>query len=843
MIWMKKKVVYLVASFALFLSITACDDELGVSSSQPEEQQVSVSLSLGFADEEDGYPPFGTADTRSGDVLQDGAFCAQPSSGIHAGTRTGLLTKPEKLYELRILQYDRGGTLKKSQSFAGATDIGGKLTVSLNVLDDCQLVIVACGEGNGSLLSSISVGSNISALQKLTMDKSYFDAIPTDGTTSAGGININKMPYILHLPHVNVTASGIQSVEGAHDARLLLKRLATKLTVAWNNNLTDPNYALKEVRLCQLPAVFRLLPAPTQTEWGMTYPSAIVEFIDYFRLTDDDLLTGSKTIWVPANARGTSATASSPYYRTKENAPDAASYAEVVVDNSVRNERLYYRAYLGGDASTDFNLLENTDYTWTLNINSTNYRGDNRIQLLDQSPVVSTNIVPTSNCLMMLPGTNICFNPYKHEAGTDGWNNELISDGELTTDKTIASVKVLWQTKDAGTSGDLVMGYVVDDENHTNLVNVSDITDKDNALVHIRVPVTNGGNAVLAAYNASNKIVWSWHIWISDYVPTPMKGNIDASTRSAAIEAAQNATQGGYVQVYGGISWTDPQGAFYKCVIMDRHLGATKAGIQSNLLDRIRTFGLLYQGGRKDPFFSTADGSAVEVKTIYDGYGNILEITKPGQRNVPYQTLIENPSYFYRCRPDGSLNETLYSDKTNTWGTNGKKTIYDPCPTGWKVPTNDYNSKGVLYSLCAGFGSTNNSAVYENSYGNNDNIYYFNGTALTSMKTNGGESKNGTDIPGSGFLYIGGSGESIDSYSGKSAFFPGVSLRETNTGLYRTSVKNNAVFLWTSTNGSGVNGTINARYIYQIQTGLFSFQHTVSSGYGFSVRCIQDNEQ
>ena len=498
---MKKKGIYLIMSLTFLMGTTACENELGVSPSHPEERQVTVSLSLGFANEEDGYTATGRTDTRGGDTSQGGAFSAQPVPAVRTRGNGGL-TQPDHLYELRILQYDSGGSLKKSQSFSGATDAGKKLTITLNALDDCQLVIVACGEGN----TSLSFGNSISALQKLTMDKSYFDAIPTDGTTSATGVNINKMPYILHLPHVKVTDAGIQSVDGAHDARLLLKRLTAKMTVAWNNNLTDKDYVLKEVRFCQVPAVYRLLPASTQTEWGMTYPSAIVEFIDYFRLTDAaDLSAGSKTLWIPANARGVSATASSSYYRTKENAPDAASYAEVVVDNATKNERLYYRAYLGGDAPTDFNLLENTDYAWTLNINSTNYRGDGRIQLLDQTPVISTNLVPTSNCLMMLPGTNICFNPYKHEAGTNGWNIYLTDGATLSAAKTIDHVRVLWQTKDTGTSGDLVMGYVVDTDNHTNLVNTTDINDLNNALVHVKVPVTKGGNAVIEAVNASNE--------------------------------------------------------------------------------------------------------------------------------------------------------------------------------------------------------------------------------------------------------------------------------------------------------------------------------------------------
>lgn len=42
-------------------------------------------------------------------------------------------------------------------------------------------------------------------------------------------------------------------------------------------------------------------------------------------------------------------------------------------------------------------------------------------------------------------------------------------------------------------------------------------------------------------------------------------------------------------------------------------------------------------------------------------------------------------------------------------------------------------------------------------------------------------------------------GESKESYSGKSAFFPGVSLREYNSGNYRVSAQNNPLYLWSST--------------------------------------------
>lgn len=207
--------------------------------------------------------------------------------------------------------------------------------------------------------------------------------------------------------------------------------------------------------------IIRLIPRTEETKWGNVYPSSVAEFVDVYRLTGTELdnANSAKTVWIPANARGISSYSNSPYYRNKTNANPAATYAEFVVGNSEKKERLYYRVYLGGNETDDFNLLENTNYHWTVNINKADYVNDPRIQLLDQTPVKSTNEQPTSNCFMMLPGTNICFNPYKHEAGVNGWNTELTTDGSIKDGKEIKKVKILWQNKDAGTSGELVMGY------------------------------------------------------------------------------------------------------------------------------------------------------------------------------------------------------------------------------------------------------------------------------------------------------------------------------------------------------------------------------------------------
>lgn len=680
------------------------------------KEEVEVELALGFADEEDGYTVSGKVDTRSKQNMQNGAFCAELISTASTRAEGSVPDlKPDALYELYVLQYKEDGTLLKLNApLATPPAVGTKLSYTLSPADDCQLVIIARGKGN----TIPAISGNLSILQKLAMANNIFfeTNIPTSGATQE---EANKMPYVLHLSHVKVTSDGkLQSIDGAHDARLLLKRLATKLTVNWklHDTLKGQNYVLKEVKLCQVPAAFRILPAEENTEWGATYPSSVSEFTDIYRLTETvDLSAGKKTVWIPANVRGNSAKATSPYYRTKENAPTAASYVELVVDNSVRQERLYYRAYLGGDSPTDFNLYENTDYNWTLNINSTNYRNDDRIQLLDQTPVKSSNLVETSNCFMMQPGTNICFNPYKHEAGricgSDKWNYKLVdtstAPATILSGKNIDKVKVLWQTRDNGTSGDFVMGYYVSEDHQENLVNITDAEDISKALVHVKVPVSNGGNAVVAAYHGKD-IVWSWHLWITDYVPS----RINVAKGVSDYESAQQRTENGTVHKYRSDIWKN--GIYANMVMMDRDLGAKKGGFPGigrsavdyenyTKMDGVHRGGLIYQWGRKDPFFGSADGSLVEINVIFDGNGVPVGLDKvsigtalSGSANSLEYT-IKHPLSYIKSGADRDWWDNTYSNGMTEaggawlWNEGGttapnKKSLYDPSPKGWKVP-------------------------------------------------------------------------------------------------------------------------------------------------------------
>ena len=120
------------------------------------------------------------------------------------------------------------------------------------------------------------------------------------------------MPYFIHLKNVNVTNEGkivIQSADGS-DARILLKRLAVRLTVNWKfAEGLRTGYTLKEVKLCQVPTVYYLM-SPTETDSrfeGDLYPISTVEYKDLYRLKGVDATNeGSLTTWMPANAKGKS---------------------------------------------------------------------------------------------------------------------------------------------------------------------------------------------------------------------------------------------------------------------------------------------------------------------------------------------------------------------------------------------------------------------------------------------------------------------------------------------------------------------------------------------------------
>ncbi len=164
------------------------------------------------------------------------------------------------------------------------------------------------------------------------------------------------------------------------------------------------------------------------------------------------------------------------------------------------------------------------------------------------------------------------------------------------------------------------------------------------------------GNAVVQV-KIGGIVRWSWHLWITDYDPFA----------------------GGAIFDYNGR------------VFMDRNLGAV-----NDTPGDIGSTGLLYQWGRKDPFpgRSATSGTASE-KPLYNIYNQLTYIGLIGQPgsvdgfndNVPY-SIIHPLNFIFASSTsnfDWYRNDNVHND--NLWNNaDGSKSIYDPCPAGWRVP-------------------------------------------------------------------------------------------------------------------------------------------------------------
>ena len=190
------------------------------------------------------------------------------------------------------------------------------------------------------------------------------------------------------------------------------------------------------------------------------------------------------------------------------------------------------------------------------------------------------------------------------------------------------------------------------------------------ALVNGRVQVKMGrsrGNALIAVYDKTNpnaedaKVLWSWHLWCT---PVP--------------------------QI---IEYTAPRTG-HEYTIMDRNVGAT-----TSTLGLVTTQGLQYQFGRKDPFTTSLDYDeevAVFLRNVRsDSLPHLFSYEEP----LTIAQAIGKPDVFiHRMNlSGGKWCET--SEMKYLWGNpEGQveyfpsltvKTIYDPCPIGYKVPPVD----------------------------------------------------------------------------------------------------------------------------------------------------------
>ena len=268
-------------------------------------------------------------------------------------------------------------------------------------------------------------------------------------------------------------------------------------------------------------------------------------------------------------------------------------------------------------------------------------------------------------------------------AGADLYPDELYFEPH--------SVRILWQDTDYLIRHvELVHGYVrfiLNDECKTNGMT---------------------GNAVIAAYDENGDIIWSWHVWVAPSELTDISYSVNGRTFS----------------------------------MMNMNLGATAASPGSDPLD---TYGLYYQWGRKDPLpvppaydYQQSDRNTKTYYYMDQGARNSVDIVSEAEPTV--ETGARHPLDIIASAQLGDYaNDWLYNSIDNLWGysaSSGKvlrKTIYDPCPYGYRVPDDELQ---VLFEYC--------EANDNDGWWRPNNLYDAGDYGITIVDENGNIS-NGTD--------------------------------------------------------------------------------------------------
>lgn len=253
--------------------------------------------------------------------------------------------------------------------------------------------------------------------------------------------------------------------------------------------------------------------------------------------------------------------------------------------------------------------------------------------------------------------------------------------------------------------------------------------DKHNITFVVNQATIRQGNAIIAVRNDSGQIMWSWHIWVTDFVPelapTVEKHYDPAKTPRDKVVTNYQGIKYTFMGV--NIGWcagsiTSYAARSVKVRFTQTNIGATQIIEITQAPYSVSTGGNApyYQWGRKDPMLpamSNANTNKLHYYTVASFKFNI-----EGKGKVPIQTSILNPHIFYNYGNSipydwcaNSYYNLWSADNTVTTANDNAvvKTIYDPSPVGYHLPDSNaftgFTLIGQYVSGISNFGSKFNS--------------------------------------------------------------------------------------------------------------------------------------
>lgn len=360
-------------------------------------------------------------------------------------------------------------------------------------------------------------------------------------------------------------------------------------------------------------------------------------------------------------------------------------------------------------------------------------------------------------------------------------------------------------------------------QDEENLVtNVALSGDKHSLTFEVGAATIRQGNAIVAVRDSGGKIMWSWHIWVTDY-----RLGDDIKT----VTNYQNVSYG-FMPV--NIGWCDAETTTYYARSVEVRFTQTETGATQviTLNQTSRTVvnsgnGPYFQFGRKDPMLPgirNASGSTVDKGCYSVGYA----FNKSGTGKVTVGASIQNPHIFYNYGSSSPYDwcnaSATVSGKTsfyNLWSANNTatsandntvvKTIYDPSPVGYHLPASN---------AFTGFTSTGSSVSGSSYYGTRFNSPY---TSSAEYNANFGWEFYCNKMNGNGNYDI----------AGGTIFFPASGYRSLSTGS--ASLVGSYGYYWSAVPYSASFG----RYLNFYSSSVYPLYNNYRTD-GFAVRPVQE---
>ena len=673
-----------------------------------------------------------------------------------------------------------------------------------------------------------------------TLEDFYADGVPLSETDQLKKLNGNKT-YLTDptagraIPLSGSGAFNSADLNGNDDTKGLvvkLKSMVAKLTI----NATDVS-GLERIKLMRIPNKIRFAPGKEAT------PTACKTLLyDYIIEDYTANASASKTItlYIPQNRQQKSTfpaeqkTSGTAATKTK-NAPAKATYVSLEVTSSKGDlsinvfpggvDNTYTNDTVGDNSYTNYDIVANTHYTEVIKANATTYSNYLADETDDSRLIERIKHTVTSNCYILNP----IIAPEDVSSGHEKYFNDFAYKEEYYSIPIIARVneaavasgisigpddewrvQVLWQDVPgrqvffAESSGLKLWNYTASTLKHNGTLDEDNASystvyygrgnsEKDGRVNIIVKKETNtqktACNVILALRKKDpststgwGSIVWSWHLWITDYDPdyagTWTDGEFDKVTPGDDGNKAGNGLRDSRVYHYG--YW----GNKYQW-IMDRNLGAI--GWRPNGVANGQTykaFGMYYQWGRKDPYPAQrllTYGQNVDEIQLYAIRGGVadLKIKSESATSGTIWDATKKPTSLYK-----KAVITTYAGSKHYWNhpsacvKQGTKSIFDPCPPGWEVaPTDAYlglvkNTTGTATARNNADGKYAVKFLYADEPGNVLPPKYLWGTqdqvndgawviSASGKLTDAGEPAHPTYYPNAGFIQQSGMKEMV----------------------------------------------------------------------------------